>query len=601
MTAPPDLKEAIQAFQSDDLDRARELAERGVESQPSPNWQHLLGLILCRLGDPAAGVEHLRAAAEAEPGNAAFQVMLARAMIDAGQAAEVLAMPEPPPIKSPAELALWQARGEAADSAGDFERAEEAWRRIAAAAPRDWRARGNLGHALLAQGRFDEAAAAFLEAAGLNPAEPAIKADAVSALVQSGRQHQALLRFDEAEGAFRRAYALEPTDGSVVYHLGVALERTNRLEALATLIDDSVAAGVDQRALGNLRAVLARREGRLEEARELLAESGPGEDPVAWNALRVKIADALGEGDEAFEAATAMNEAAIDRSAAAQDREAWKRRSDAYRQEQRDLARTIIPDWASKVPILKDSPKQRVAFLLGFPRSGTTLFDTFLMGHPEIAVLEEKQLVGLAGREAGPIADLANSSAAAIEKARATYLAALAEHVGGDFAGLTVDKFPLDMGHAPLIHAMFPGAPILFMQRHPCDVVLSGFLQPFGLVNFSDIRDAADYYDALMGVWTASLQAMNLNVHTVVYEELVRDPEPVLRAAIAFLGIEWDDRVLDHQRSAIERGTIVTPSYDQVTEPITTRASGRWKRYAKQMEPVLPILLPWAERLGYRD
>jgi len=58
---------------------------------------------------------------------------------------------------------------------------------------------------------------------------------------------------------------------------------------------------------------------------------------------------------------------------------------------------------------------------------------------------------------------------------------------------------------------------------------------------------------------------------------------------------------IDHQRTARERGTIVTPTYDQVTEPLTARPVGRWKRYRKQLEPVLPVLLPWAERLGYSD
>jgi hypothetical protein len=94
---------------------------------------------------------------------------------------------------------------------------------------------------------------------------------------------------------------------------------------------------------------------------------------------------------------------------------------------------------------------------------------------------------------------------------------------------------------------------------------------------------------------------MKLNSQTVVYEELIENPELVLREVLDFLGLEWDPRVLDHQRTARERGTILTPSYDQVTQPITKAPSGRWKRYRKQMEPVLPMLLPWAERLGYRD
>ena len=601
MSGGAQFKDAAEAFQRGDLDRALALAEDAVGSAPSPQWQHLLGLIHCRLGQPEAGVDHLRAAAEAEPGNPAFQVMLARALVDAGRVEELLAIPEPPPPTSPATLALWQSRAEAADLAGKVDLSVRAWSAVMAAAPQDWRAWGNLGNALARQQRLPEAADALAEAARLNPSEPAVRADAVAALAKAGAQHQTLLRFDEAEAAFRRAYALDPTDRSIVHQLGVALERTNRLEELAKLLDDASAAGIGKQELGYLWAILARREGKLEEARDLLAGADPAADPVAWNALRAKIADALGDSEQAFEAAAAMNQAAIDRSVRAEDRDEWSRRTSAYREEQRELAGTITPEWAAKVPLLAEPPRQRVAFLLGFPRSGTTLLDTFMLGHPEIAVLEEQQLVGAAAQVTGPIEDLPTVSKAKLKQARATYCDRLAEYVGAGFAGLAIDKFPLDMASAPLIQAMFPGAPILFMQRHPCDVVLSGFMQSFGLVNFSEIADAAEYYDALMRIWTASRETMALNVHDVVYEELVGDPEAVLKPAIAFLGLEWDDRILDHQRTAKARGTIQTPSYDQVTEPVTARASGRWKRYAKQLEPVLPILLPWAERLGYRD
>ena len=601
MSGGAQFKDAAEAFQRGDLDRALALAEDAVGSAPSPQWQHLLGLIHCRLGQPEAGVDHLRAAAEAEPGNPAFQVMLARALVDAGRVEELLAIPEPPPPTSPATLALWQSRAEAADLAGKVDLSVRAWSAVMAAAPQDWRAWGNLGNALARQQRLTEAADALAEAARLNRTEPAVRADAVAALAKAGAQHQALLQFDEAEAAFRRAYALDPTDRSIVHQLGVALERTNRLEELAKLLDDASAAGIGKQELGYLWAILARREGKLEEARDLLAGADPAADPVAWNALRAKIADALGDSEQAFEAAAAMNQAAIDRSVRAEDRDEWSRRTSAYREEQRELAGTITPEWAAKVPLLAEPPRQRVAFLLGFPRSGTTLLDTFMLGHPEIAVLEEQQLVGAAAQVTGPIEDLPTVSKAKLKQARATYCDRLAEYVGAGFAGLAIDKFPLDMASAPLIQAMFPGAPILFMQRHPCDVVLSGFMQSFGLVNFSEIADAAEYYDALMRIWTASRETMALNVHDVVYEELVGDPEAVLKPAIAFLGLEWDDRILDHQRTAKARGTIQTPSYDQVTEPVTARASGRWKRYAKQLEPVLPILLPWTERLGYRD
>lgn len=599
--ASTELAQAVAAFQGGDLDRAQSLAEQGLAAAPSPPLHHLLGLIHCRRGDPASGVGHLRAAAEAEPGNATFQLMLIRALVDSGQAEEVLAMPLPPSPSTPAGLALWQARAEAAGAAGKPELAADAWRKFAEARPGDWRALGHLGNALGKLNRWPEAAEALVQAARLNPDDPAVQADAVSALLRAGLLHYALARYDEAEREFRLAYSLAPANRDVIRRLGAALERTNRLAELAKLLDESVAIGIATDELAFLFALHAWREGRVEEARDFLSRANPDDDPVAWNALLARIADRMGECDMAFEAAGAMNRAAIDRAVPADFRDEWERKSLAYREEQRDLARTITPQWAARIPVLREPQSKRVAFLLGFPRSGTTLLDTFLLGHPQVEVLEEKQLVGAAGQVTGPVAGLPDVSPSKLERARVTYLDLLAEHVGPRFSGLVIDKFPLDMGSAPLIHALFPGASIIFAQRHPCDVVLSAYMQPVGMVNFSDIRDAADYYDAMMGIWNASLDALPLRVHRAVYEDLVSEPESVLRPLVDFLGLDWDERVLAHQETARKRGTIITPSYDQVTEPVTTRPVGRWKRYRKQLEPVLPILLPWAEKLGYRD
>jgi hypothetical protein len=245
------------------------------------------------------------------------------------------------------------------------------------------------------------------------------------------------------------------------------------------------------------------------------------------------------------------------------------------------------------------------AFLVGFPRSGTTLLDTFLMGHPDTLVLEEVHLLGAAERQIGKAAKLTRTSLSGLERARQAYFAELDLHVPSNFSGLAIDKLPLNLLGAPFIQAMFPGAQIIFAQRHPCDAVLSGFMQSFvmneAMASFLTIEDSADLYDAVMSGWFAIRDAFSLNVKTVRYERLVEDPESELRPLVDFLGLEWDENMLAHTKTAKERGTIITPSYDQVTEPLSTRSVGRWQRYRKQLEPVLPVLLPWAKQLGYSD
>jgi len=135
--------------------------------------------------------------------------------------------------------------------------------------------------------------------------------------------------------------------------------------------------------------------------------------------------------------------------------------------------------------------------------------------------------------------------------------------------------------------------------------VLSGFMQSFRLNDamacFLTIEGSAELYDVAMRMFTASREALPVAVHTLVYEQLVADPEAALQPLIEFLGLEWRPELLDHRSTAKARGTIITPSYDQVVQPLSKTPSGRWRRYGEQMAPALPVLLPWAERLGYAD
>ncbi len=613
--------EALEAFQQGDLDRARALAESEVSSAPSPQAYHLLGLVHCRLGDPVAGIEHLRLASEGEPANTGFRIMLMRAMVDAGQASEVLAMAEPPPINSAVTLELWRARGEAADAAQDPAARITAWAKVANSTQRDWKAWANLASALASQSRWREAIQGLNNAVRLNPSETSLRRTLAAALASAERHEEALgvldefdrlggqtadsalararcllalMRFDDAEDAYRQSVRHAPDNGEAVRELGLLLERTSRLDSLVELLDQATAAGIADESLAHLHAVRAFRDGQAERAYSLIHSVDPADDPAGWHRTLAKIADRVGKSEEAFAAAEEVNRLTP-------DFDSWLSRGADYRKRLRDLARllTDMPELTK----LEQPGRRMPAFLVGFPRSGTTLLDTFLMGHPDTAVLEEVHLLGAAERQIGKVADLPQASRQSLKRARDAYFAELDVHVAKDFSELVVDKLPLNLLGAPFIEAMFPGAKIVFAQRHPCDAVLSGFMQSFvmndAMASFLTIEDAADLYDAVMSGWRAILERFDLSVQTIVYERLVVDAEAQLRPLIDFLGLPWNERVLAHTETAKERGAIITPSYHQVTEPLNARAVGRWRRYEKQLEPVLSVLLPWAEWLGY--
>ena len=616
--------DALEAFQRGDLDRARDIAEAELSSQPSAQAHHLLGLVHCRNGDPASGLEHLRLAAEGEPENVGFRLMLMRALVDAGRAAEVLQMAEPPPIRSGAALELWRARGEAADAAQDAGAGIAAWSKVSAATPGDWRAWANLGNALALRSRWAQAIVALGNAIRLNDAEAPLHWSLGAALAEADRHEEALEsidrfdqlagptdnssiararcllalgHFEEAETAYRTALKISPHNPDVFLELGRLFERTNRLELLADLLGQASIAGISEAEVAHLHVLRAFRDGQFEEAYARLLEcQEPEDDPQGWYRIKAKIADRVGKPEEAFAAAKTMN-----RLTPAFD--SWRERAAAHRTRMRDLAQVLAA--LPELPQLKKPNRRSPAFLVGFPRSGTTLLDTFLMGHPDTAVLEEVHLLGAAERQIGKVADLGRVSRAALERARNAYFAEQDLYVDPAFTGLVIDKLPLNLVGAPFIDALFPGAPIIFAQRHPCDAVLSGFMQAFqmndAMASFLTIEDSADLYDAVMSGWRKILETFDLNVHTVRYERLVREPEAELRPLVDRLGLPWDERIVAHTETAKARGTIITPSYDQVTEPLTSRSVGRWKKYEKQLEPVLPVLLPWARWLGYED
>lgn len=192
----------------------------------------------------------------------------------------------------------------------------------------------------------------------------------------------------------------------------------------------------------------------------------------------------------------------------------------------------------------------------------------------------------------------------AVAALREDYFAAVGRCVELRADALLVDKSPLHMNKVPLIHRLFPDARFILALRHPCDAVLSCFMTAFRLndamASFLDLETTAEFYDLSFGHWQNCTSLMPVAVHAVRYEDVVEDSEAELRRVLAYLGLEWQPSVINHVQTARARGLITTASYAQVTERLYRRASGRWERYRPHLEPVLPVLAPWAETFGYR-
>ncbi|MEL0022101.1 MAG: sulfotransferase, partial [Rickettsiales bacterium] len=224
-------------------------------------------------------------------------------------------------------------------------------------------------------------------------------------------------------------------------------------------------------------------------------------------------------------------------------------------------------------------PTDRPVFVVGMPRSGTSLVEQILASHPDVDGAGEAMAV------AGAIPD--DPAAWPDLDASATAAAALARLVG-DVARI-VDKTPFQFLHLGLIRRLFPNAAIVHCRRDPLDTGLSCYFQNFVADHpwATDLAHIGCYHGAyarLMAHWAAVLPGA---LHTVDYEALVADPEAESRRLIAAVGLEWDDACLSPQ--ATQR-TVLTASSWQVRQAIHAGARGRAAHYAAQLKPLRDAL-----------
>lgn len=245
-------------------------------------------------------------------------------------------------------------------------------------------------------------------------------------------------------------------------------------------------------------------------------------------------------------------------------------------------------------------------FVLGYPRSGNTLLENVLASLPgtaaieEIPTLREADLAFLA--EPGGLAQLASLDEAALAPYRSAYWQRAGQAIGRDPAGLAlIDMDPLKSIRLPLIARLFPGAKVLLVRRDPRDVVWSCFRTSFALTNaamdFATLEGAARHYDALMRLTDAALARLPLAVHEVPYHAMVQDFDVTTQAICRFIGLDWSEDLRRFDRTARARG-VSTASARQVRRGLYD-GTRQWEPYAEWLAPVMPILAPWIEKLGY--
>ncbi len=617
-----------------------------MTNNPAPHLQPILDCL--RRRDFAAALNAAEAALEAQPDDPALLELAAFSALQSGAAERALPLLERHHSLDPNNLGvrfnlgstlaalgrnqdalslcadhrghpkLARLAGYLMQQAGRNDDAIAAYRAAVAGVPNDWETWNNLGNCLSATGQTAEAIEAFEKAINTAPGNgtPELFLNLLRALGLTSNQQERLsaaqeayrrfpdhpdLPFElgvaqfaagqlkEAEATLMAAAQAEPTFGRAAMELGMLYETTNRLDELDELVAWCAERG-ESPELAFLQAWSLRRRNRFEEAAVYAEKIPPSINPARAAQLRAEIADRLGDVDTAFHQFELMNQASLANDPPPP--------GPTFMELVEAQTAAMQPPLPPRQSTAGDPPDP--VFIVGSPRSGTTLLDTLLRALPELQVMEEMPMLAMVEAEFPGLE--AEADTARLEAARARYFA-LAEEIEARGQRRIVDKMPLHLTHMPVIHRLFPDAAIVLVERHPCDAVLSCFMANLALSHamhsYTTLESSAQTYDAVFANWERANELIPLRVHRVRYERMIADLEAELRPLVDFLGLAWRDEVLDNQTSAARRDMVRTASYAQVGQPLYTRAVARWERYRRHMEPVLPVLEPWIARMGY--
>lgn len=590
-------------------------------------------LELLRRGDAAAAEAQCRAVLAQHPRHGDARRLLAMALHFQNRTAEAMVLFEALAHEQPQEPTHWANLGTARRSAGQYEGALEAYGRAVQLGAVSAQLLYNIGLLHIDRLDFESACAVLARAAALEPRHAEIRywyAHACSLAQHNEEALQALKGWQtlqglnaerlaaigllllnlgaDAEPALQAAAAAPMVPPRARLMLAQAYERSNRIPEARTQLQrlprPQAALGSD---LPLLEAQLAAHEADHEKAAQLLQEALRQVTELHRRHFLLftlaRSLDALGRPEESFAALAEAHQSQV----------AYLRLSAPHLSlfnvplmaltergtDPQDVARWEAP----RAPCLEESP----VFVVGFPRSGTTLLEQTLDAHPQLVSMDEqpflhRTLLDLQSRTRYP-ESLGDLSDADLEAVRAAYWERVAQCVSLKPGQRLVDKNPLNLLRLPAIRRVFPHARILLAVRHPCDVLLSCYGQAFRAPDFAlvcaDLPTLTQAYVRAFDFWYREQAILQAAVHEVRYETLVRDFETAVRALSDFLALPWDERLLSPAAHARAKGFISTPSYSQVVQPVNARSVGRWQAYRAHFAPLLAPLTPYLARWGY--
>lgn len=472
-------------------------------------------------------------------------------------------------------------------------------------------AHNSLGVALKHQGKFADARRCFEHVIARRPNHDSATNNLATILITTGD-------FEAAEQVLRLAIARTRMNAKPYGNLASVYEKQSRIpEAIATAQAGSSIDPAD--ALCRLvQARCLRRSGRLDEAWNAIRDAKPQASDICDNLSigllfeQGVILDQLNRTDEAFQRFQSANHAG--RATFSQAGTSANR----YLTEVEHLSDLV--QWYES-PSGESSADESSAdesspvFLIGFPRSGTTLLGKILNAHPQCMTLEERptlsgllhQVSSLPNGYPAELLTLEDEDRLNLQRAYwADVEECLPEQSRDDRVPdgrVLIDQHPFNTSRVWPIAAAFPNARFIVALRDPRDVCLSCFMQNFNpndvTANFCSLEDTARAYCNTMQNWIEASRRIQPRTITIRYEDVVHNFEPTVARMLDFVGVKWDESVRDFWKESRHQTVCTTASYHQVTQPLYDRAVGRWKNYQKQLDGIQDQLAPFVNEFGY--
>jgi tetratricopeptide (TPR) repeat protein len=430
--------------------------------------------------------------------------------------------------------------------------------------------------------------------------EPVVLANLALCLKNQGKMQ-------EGRKLYQEALAASPDNLHILMGFARLEEADRDLAAAEVLLDRAEHQAPGNANVALLRAAVLGRRGDAAAALESLGAIVPGNSSFspAEYLEKGRLLDRMGRHDEAFAAFHAGKERLRQISGQSY--------SSAHAQARMDRSAGFFV--AARLNALPRAKRRadvvQPLFILGFPRSGTTLLEQSLSAHPRIVAGDELPFVaeltdlvpGLLESPLGYPEALAElwmgDHRDDLDILRDHYLRKVAQlgiAMGG--AAWFTDKMPLNETELGFIHLLFPESPLLHVTRHPLDVVLSVFsnLLTHGHYCGYALESAAYHYVRVMDLVDRYRREIELRYLRVRYEDIIDAQEATIRRCLTFIGEDFDAKCLSFQEN---QRYARTASYAQVTEPLYDRSRYRYRHYLQHLKPVIPILEPVMERLGY--